>query len=203
MNLRSLIIIIFVFSVFSSVAQDSKISYGITGGFNYNSNGEYVTTGSTVELTEQFKSSKKTGYHAGIFMQFRANSMYVRPEIVYVKTKSSYESNDFTQTNINIPIVIGFDIVKPVSIFVGPSFQYILENELENIDINNVDIEKDLSVGFQVGVALEFFDFIRASIRYEKGVSENILTIKDNSDNIIGELDTKQEQISLTISLRM
>ena len=203
MNVKKIVIVLFTFSLLSVFAQDSEISYGITAGFNYNSNGDYVAKGLTEELTEEFDSSKKTGYHAGVFMQLRANSMYLRPEIVYVKTKSSYDSNDFNQTNINIPVIIGFDIVKPVSVFVGPSFQYIIESELENINIENIDIEKDLSVGFQAGVALEFFDIVRASIRYEQGISENILTIKDNSDAVIGELDTKQKQIILTISLKM
>lgn len=206
MNYRNITIILLVLSNLLSFSQD-KFSYGITAGFNYNSNGEYVTKGELADITNQFESEKKTGYHAGLYLQYKANSMYLRPEIVYTKTKSSYVNSDgnfdFDQTKIDIPVLVGFDIVKPLSIFVGPSFQYVIANELEDIDVENIDIERDLGINFQAGVALQIYDTIFASIRYEKGISNNALTIKDDVDTVIGELDTKPEQIILTISLKL
>ncbi len=99
--------------------------------------------------------------------------------------------------------MIGFDIVKPVSLFVGPSFQYTLANEFEGFDVNNIDVQSDLGVNFQAGLAIQLHSQIRVSIRYEKGVSNNIMTIKDDTNAVIGSLDTKPEQLILSFSLSL
>ena len=208
MNIKKLLLVVLVFAAFSAFSQDDKkVSFGITAGFNYNSNGEYVTEGTLTELAQQFKSEKKTGYHGGIYVQYKTNGMYIRPEVLYIKTKSSYsiddESNDFDQTKIELPILVGFDIIKPVSIFVGPSFQYTLENELEDIEVENIDIQSELAVNFQAGLAIQIHDQIRVDIRYEKGISNNILSIKDDTNAVIGSIDTKPEQIILSVSFKL
>jgi len=181
---------------------DKKLSFGITAGFNYNANGTYTVKNSSNEIIDEFDAAKKTGYHGGIYIQYKSNSMYVRPEVVYSKTKSTYNSQDFDQTKIEIPILVGFDIVKPVSIFVGPSFQYTLENEFEDVDAKNIDVQSDFAVNFQAGIAFELFKQIRIDLRYEKGISDNILSIKNDGDIILGTLNTKPEQIVLNIALK-
>ena len=206
MNLiKKTIFLLALFIVTLGFSQDDekKLSFGITAGFNYNSNGEYVTNGTFPEVAHQFNSDKKTGYHGGIYVQYRTNSMYVRPEILYTKTKSAYNSIDFDQTKLELPILVGFDIVKPVSIFVGPSFQYVLVNEFEGFNANNIDIQSDLAVNFQAGLAFQLHSQIRVDLRYEKGVSNNILTIKDDTNAVIGSLNSKPEQIILSISLKL
>jgi hypothetical protein len=202
---KKIVILIFILSFSLSYSQDSdkKLSLGFTAGFNYNSNGEYVTTGTLTEIAKQFDSEKKTGYHAGLYIQYNMTGMYLRPEVLYTKTKSTYGSSDFDQTKIEVPILVGFDIIKPVSIFVGPSIQYVLENEMENIDVNDIDVESDLGINFQAGIAIQLHKQIRIDIRYEKGISNNILTIKNDSNSVIGELNTKPEQIILGFSLSL
>jgi len=202
--MKNLIIILFLLCITFSFAQDTKkFSFGITGGFNYNSNGEYVTNGGFTNITQQFKADKKTGYHGGLYLQYHAGSMYLRPEVLYTKTKSTYNAADFDQTKLEVPVLFGLDLFKPVSIFVGPSFQYILENEFEGFDVDNIDIDNDLSVNLQAGLAIQFHSQIRVDIRYEKGVSDNILTIKDDSNGVLNTLNTKPEQIILSISFRL
>ncbi len=202
---KKIVILIFILSFSLSYSQDSdkKLSLGFTAGFNYNSNGEYVTTGTLTEIAKQFDSERKTGYHAGLYIQYNMTGMYLRPEVLYTKTKSTYGSSDFDQTKIEVPILVGFDIIKPVSIFVGPSIQYVLENEMENIDVNDIDVESDLGINFQAGIAIQLHKQIRIDIRYEKGISNNILTIKNDSNSVIGELNTKPEQIILGFSLSL
>jgi len=203
--LKKLTLVFLLLNVTVMFSQDNekKLSFGIIAGFNYNSNGEYVTEGTLLQISEQFKSEKKTGFHGGIYIEYKFNSMYFRPEAIYTKTKSAYNSNIFDQTKVELPLLIGFDIVKPVSIFLGPSFQYILLNEFEDVDVDNIDIESDLGVNFQVGLAIQLHSQIRVDIRYEKGVSNNILTIKDDSNAVIGSLNVKPEQIILNLSLRL
>ena len=203
--LKKIALIIFILNFSFSFSQDDKekVSFGFTAGFNYNSNGEYVTKGTIDDIAQQFESKKKTGYHAGIYIQYNMTGMYLRPEVLYTKTKSVYDSSDFDQTKIEVPILVGFDIIKPVSIFLGPSFQYVLTNELEDVDIDNIDVESDLGINFQAGIAIQLHSQIRIDIRYEKGISNSYLTIKNDSDTVLGELDSKPEQIILGISLRL
>jgi len=200
---KKIVVLLFIMQTALVFSQDKKLSFGITAGFNYNSNGEYVTEGTLTEIAKQFDSEKKTGYQGGLYIQYRSNGMYLRPEFLYTKTKSTYESVDFEQTKIEVPLIVGFDIVKPVSIFIGPSFQYVLESSLEDVDFENVDIESELAVNFQVGIGIQFHNQIRVAIRYEKGISNNLLSIKDDSDAVIATLDTKPEQIKLSISLKL
>ncbi len=197
-----ILLLSFTFS-FSQDDDDKKLSFGVTAGFNYNSNGEYVTEGTLIEISKQFESKKKTGYHAGIYINYNMTGMYFRPEVLYTKTKSTYDDTDFSQTKLELPLMIGFDIVKPLSIFVGPSFQYLLENDFEGFDVKSIDIQSDLGVSFQAGLAIQLHSQIKVDIRYEKGISNNILTIKNDTNGVIGSLDTKPEQIILSLSLSL
>ncbi len=202
--MKNLIIAILLISFTFSFAQDDKkFSFGFTAGFNYNSNGEYVTNGGFTNITRQFNSDKKTGYHGGLYFQFNGERMYLRPEILYTKTKSAYNAADFDQTKLEVPVLFGVNLFKPVSIFLGPSFQYILQNEFEGFDVNNIDIQHDLSVNGQVGLAVQIHRQIRIDIRYEKGLSDNILTLRDDPNGIINSLNTKPEQIILSVSLTL
>lgn len=202
--MKNIIITLFLLSITFSFAQDDKkFSFGFIAGFNYNSNGEYVTNGGFTNIAKQFNSDKKTGYHGGLYFQYHAKSMYLRPEVLYTKTKSSYNSADFDQTKLEVPVLFGLNLFKSVSIFTGPSFQYILENEFEGFDVDNIDIDSDLSVSLQAGLAIQIHRQIRVDIRYEKGLSDNILTIRDDANGVLNTLNTKPEQIILSISLRL
>ncbi len=202
--MKKILFILLALSISLIYAQDDdKFSFGFTAGFNYNSNGEYVTNGGFTGISEQFKSKKKTGYHGGIYLEYNFNSMYVRPEVLYTKDKSAYDEIVFDQTKIKVPVMVGFDIFKGISIFVGPSFQYVLENELEGFDVNEIDLEQDLAVNFQAGLALKLFGQVRLDIRYEKGLSDNILTIRQDTNGILNTLNTKPEQIVLSLSLQL
>ncbi len=79
----------------------------------------------------------------------------------------------------------------------------MLENEFEGFDVDNIDIKNDLSVNLQVGLAIQIHKQIRVDVRYEKGVSDNILTLKDETNGILNRLDTKPEQIILSVSLSL
>ncbi len=89
MNLTKNLLVIFLLLTFSLTfsQDDKKLSFGVTAGFNYNSNGEYITEGTGAEIASQFESEKKTGYHGGIYIQYRFNGMYFRPEVLYKNKK--------------------------------------------------------------------------------------------------------------------
>lgn len=90
----------------------------------------------------------------------------------------------------------------PLHIFAGPSLQYIMNTELEDVEFN--DVQEEFTVGAQVGVAAHFGN-IGIDVRYERGFTSNeIMQIEDTIDiNGPIAIDTRPEQIILAISVKL
>lgn len=169
--------------------------FGIKGGLNYNSNGDYFN--SIVSSSENPENT--LGYHFGIFGKI-GNQLYLRPELVYTKTKSDYNSGTFDMSKLDAPILVGLKVIGPLHVFAGPSFQYILATEFEGVTIN--DIENDFSVGLNFGIGINFNSF-GIDLRYERGFSENEGIFLDNNLGLGGRLDTRPEQLILSLSVKL
>ena len=181
--------------IFFGAYLTSNAQFGVKGGLNFSSNGEFN------EIGNDIKADGKIGYHIGILYQTKGTGFYLRPELVYTKTKSSYDltsgKSDFDMSKIDMPILLGYHIFKPVSIFAGPSLQYILDSDLKGFNLN--DAEKDFTVGIQFGAAVELGEQLTVDLRYEKGLSDNLADIA----NISGErLDTRPTQLILGLALK-
>ena len=175
-----------------SFAQTSS-GFGIKGGLNYNGNGDYFES---IETNAQ-SPDRNVGYHVGLFGKI-GNKVYLRPEIVYSSTKSDYNSNSFEMQKIDAPVLIGLKVLGPVSVFAGPSFQYILDSEFEGVSIDN--IEDDFSVGLNFGIGLNFKK-VGIDLRYERGFSENEASFLNNNSINTSRLDTRPDQLILSLSL--
>jgi hypothetical protein len=201
------IIVIFTLFAFSLIhAQNDKLlDFGLVLGSNYTSTDELTISGGFNGIQESINGAKKMGVHGGLFVQINFNEMYIRPEVLYTMTKSSYNDIDFDQTKIDIPVLYGFKIIGPISMFAGPSLQYTLTSELKDIDYENIDIESDLMVNAQVGLAVKFGKQIRIDLRYEKGLSDNIISLKQDlsADGFQYDINTRPEQFMLSISLQL
>ncbi|PHR74548.1 MAG: hypothetical protein COA67_00270 [Lutibacter sp.] len=157
-------------AIFCGAYLTSNAQFGVKGGLNYNSNGDLK------ELSQDIKSDGKIGYHVGIIYQTKGSGFYLRPELVYTSTKSKYTSKgEFTMNKIDMPILLGYHVFKPVSIFAGPSLQYILDTDLKGFNLN--DAENDFTVGIQFGAAVELGEKLSIDLRYEKGLSDNLVEI--------------------------
>jgi hypothetical protein len=196
--MQKLVISTFVLALlcFNVNAQDGT-SFGIKGGLNYNANGDYFESiGDNAQNPD-----RNIGYHIGVFGKI-GNRLYLRPELIYTATKSSYDSDDFSMTKIDAPLLIGAKVLGPVSIFAGPSLQYILNTEFDGIDIN--DIEDDFSVGLNFGIALNLKK-IGIDLRYERGFSNNEAIFIDNNlgNTVVSRIDTRPDQLILSLSVAL
>jgi len=173
-------------------------SFGIKGGLNYNANGNYFESiGTNAE-----NPGRNIGYHIGIYGKL-GDRLYFRPELVYTSTKSDYDSGDFNMKKIDAPLLIGIKILGPISVFGGPSLQYILDSDdgFDGISINS--IENDFSVGLNFGAAINFNKFA-IDLRYERGLSNNEATFLDNNGiDISNRLDTRPNQLILSLSIAL
>lgn len=166
---------------------------GIKAGLNYNGNGNYFESISA----NAENPDRNIGYHVGLFGKI-GKQVFFRPELVYTSTKSDYNDDSFKMQKLDAPLLVGLKVLGPLSVFGGPSLQYILDSEFDGISINNV--ENDFSVGLNFGIGLNL-NKLGIDLRYERGFSDNEATFINNNINMPDRLDTRPVQLILSISL--
>ena len=194
-----------VFAIWSITVFSQKDSgFGIKGGLNYNQNGDLIASvGDAAENIVQ-GSDAKVGYHVGLFGKLQMSRLYLRPELIYTKTQSAYDFDDGTKYDIaklDLPVLLGAEIIGPLHVFAGPAFQYMLNNDLEDFNIN--DAEKDFTVGLHIGAGVNL-GRLGFDVRYERGFSENEAEfVGNNITNIDGRVDSRPSQVIFALSLKL
>ncbi|MCA0132366.1 outer membrane beta-barrel protein [Winogradskyella alexanderae] len=197
-NLRKAFILsaLFSFIGLASQAQNGS-SFGFKGGLNYSANGDYFES-----IGENAKNpDRNIGYHIGVFGKL-GNDLYFRPELVYTATKSDYDGSDFEIKKIDAPLLVGIKVLGPISVFGGPSLQYILDSDFDGININ--DVEDDFSVGLNFGIGLNF-NKVGIDLRYERGFNDNEANFIDNNlgNGIVSRIDARPDQLILSLSIAL
>lgn len=191
---KTLILAVFLVSTAVISNAQNGTGLGIRGGLNYNANGDYFESiGDNAQDPDG-----NVGYHIGVFGKI-GSKFYFKPELVYTNTKSSYDNDDFKMQKLDAPMLVGAKIIGPLSVFAGPSFQYILDSKFAGISID--DIDKEFSVGLNFGIGFNL-NKLGIDLRYERGFSENEGTfINDNIINTESRIDTRPSQLILSLSL--
>lgn len=190
-------LVLFIFALCFSAASYGQVgsSYGLKGGLNYNSNGDlFNAIEDAVENPE-----KNMGFHIGVYGKF-GNRLYIRPELVYTNTKSKYDSGEFKLQKIDAPVLAGIKIIGPLHIFLGPSFQYILQSKFEGVSPDDIDEKFSVGLNFGVGVNL---GRIGIDLRYERGFSSNEITFIGNNGIDVSKLESRPEQLILSLSVAL
>ena len=189
---KKLILASFAFAAFAFTANaQNGDGFGIKAGLNYNANGNYFES---IEANAKHPD-RNVGFHVGLYGKI-GDRFYFKPEVVYSQTKSDYGNDALKMQKIDAPLLIGAKIIGPVSVFAGPSLQYILDSEFDGISIK--DLENDFTVGANFGIALNFNGF-GVDVRYEKGLSKNYGTFGIPESRI----DTRPDQLILGISFAL
>jgi len=191
---KLILLAILLFASNIAIQAQNGSGFGIKGGLNYNGNGDYFESiGANAEHPD-----RNIGYHVGIFGKI-GDRLYFKPELVYTSTKSSYDNDDFRMKKFDAPLLVGVKILGPISVFGGPSLQYIVDTEFDGITID--DIEDDFSVGLNFGIGLNF-NKIGIDLRYERGFSDNeAIFLNDNlGSGVVSRIDTRPEQLILSLS---
>ena len=168
-----------------------QIKMGVKAGLNYDSFGELTATDVSVQ---NFNADAKTGYHFGVFGHLDLLTFYLRPELQFSKSESSFADNrSLALQKIEAPILLGYKALGPLSIFAGPAFQYVLTEKGENITLG--EIKENFTVGLQLGTRLQLGRF-GLGIRFERGFTDNEILILSNNDVTIeqGRVDTRAKQ---------
>lgn len=178
--------------------------FGIKGGLNYNENGDLVTSVGNAATDIVQGSKGKVGYHVGVFGKIKLLKVYIRPELVYTKTQSSYAVDGaetiYDISKLDLPVLVGLNIIGPLHVFAGPALEYQLTNDLEGFNIN--DAENDFTVGLHAGLGVNLGK-LGLDVRYERGFSEKEADfISQNVTNLDGRVDSRQSQVIFALSLK-
>ena len=190
-----------------SINAQLDINYGLKTGLNYNVNGNLSISGGLAGFYEKVSSERDFGFHIGTYAQLNFTKLYVRPELVFTKTKSTYNhilspASEFKLSMLEIPVLVGFRIMKPINLYIGPTFQYIIDNEFStNFDLN---LENDIVLGLNVGIALQL-QKLGFDLRYSPGLSENLAVYLDEvpADGMGYSINTKSDQIIFSFSYQI
>lgn len=201
---KTFLLVVLALCGLTTIAQKDS-GFGIKGGVNYNQNGDLIASVGDAAADIVEGSSGKIGYHAGLFYKIELAKIYVRPEIVYTRTTSTYDLNgtstDFNIAKIDVPVLVGINLFGPLHIFAGPALQYQVENDLEGFTIN--DAEKDFTVGLHAGIGVNL-GRLGLDVRYERGFSNNESDfIGTNITNIDGRVDSRPSQVIFALSLKI
>lgn len=196
------VILMMVLAFGLSQTTNAQINFGIKGGINYNSN-------SIKEVqTDVFDGAKsKTGYHAGIWLRFKIPviGLYLRPELVYtsleneVLYKTSGNTTSYNFQKIDIPVLLGTKFLSIGNVYIGPSFQYILDSDFSFSDIPNVKAD-GFTVGLQFGGGIELGK-LGIDVRWERAFSGIESSFVGNAGNV--NFDTRINQIIVGLSYRL
>ena len=191
--MKKAILIICLLAGVTTYAQTGS-GFGVKGGLNF---------GATGDLSESIgnlghDSKSKLGFHVGAFGKIDFGTLYLRPELVYTRLNSKYGNNDYKMNKIDMPLLVGLNIIGPVHVFAGPSLQYILDTELENVNLS--DVKNDFTVGFNIGAGVNLSEQFGVDLRYERGFSENEAEIINQEGN--SRLDNRPSQLVLGLSYK-
>ena len=174
----------------------AQSSWGLRGGLNYNSNGEFLS-----EASEVYKNPKSNaGYHVGLFKKIDLLGFFLRPELVYTSTSSSYNGDDLSMSKIDLPLNLGSGFIGPTYIFAGPSLQYVLSSKFAGV--STASSLKDITVGANIGLGVSL-NKINIDLRYERGLTEKEMRFLTQKVYKEARIDTRQDQLILSLLIEL
>lgn len=200
--MKRIILILCVAFAFSQTTI-AQTDFGIKAGVNYNDNGDVTFSETTDNVINGADS--KAGFHVGLWFRGKVPivGFYIRPELIYTQVNTEYVDNSSTTnyefSKIDVPVLFGKKFLGVVTAFIGPSFQYILNDDFEFSNVTTDDFDK-FSVGAQAGFGIELGNF-GIDVRWERGLSETEAKFsRENSDFTV---DNRTNQIIFGLSLKL
>ena len=151
-----------------------------------------------------------TGFQFGVFTEIDLISFYIRPELNLIFSKSknaaaysldegiNIAEHSYKSSEIQLPIIFGYKVLGPISVFGGPSFKYNLSN---SSNFNLEDIKDKYTLSLLLGSRVKIRS-ISVGLRYERGLNNNeVLIINANGVDLDNaNVDLTTNKLSLNIS---
>ena len=171
------------------------MDYGLKFGVNLNNSSNISII--SQDFDPNISKKDYDGYNIGGFISLQGLLMDLRGELQYVKIKNS---NDLIQDRIEIPITLGYKVLPFLSLFVGPSFHYVLDEKSSTFLLNN--IEDRTTMGLNIGTRL-YIGKIQFDLRYERGLNEIETKIINENNLDIARIDSRKSLVSFGVSYKI
>lgn len=190
---------IFFFLFFCTQISFSQFEYGLKGGLNFGSSGDIVVV--TDQLQKEGDLTSKTGYHLGVYSEVYFLMFYLRPEFQYTKLSSQFEDNLIDNERIELPLSLGYSILGPISLFLGPIAYFNLSQKANELKLEK--IQNTTSLGLHIGARLKL-GALGVDVRYEKGLSTTETKLLSQSGiPVSGQIDSQKDQFTLGVSFKI
>ncbi len=173
----------------------SQLDYGLKFGVNLNNSSDISII--SQDFDPNISKKDYDGYNIGGFISLQGLLMDLRGELQYVKIKNS---NDLVQDRIEIPITLGYKVLPFLSLFVGPSFHYVLDEKSSTFLLNN--IEDRTTMGLNIGTRL-YIGKIQFDLRYERGLNEIETKIINENNLDVARIDSRKSLVSFGVSYKI
>ena len=189
----------------------SQGNLGISFGLSDDSFGSIENISSTIDNYD-LDLKKATGFQFGVYTEIDLITFYIRPELNFIFSKANQGSallsgnatedilkHNLKSSEIQVPIIFGYNILGPLSIFGGPSFKYNLKTDSDIIDLE--DIKDKYILSLLLGTRIKMRS-LGIDLRYERGLNNGELKIiNDNGLNIPnGNIDSTTNRFSILLS---
>jgi len=189
----------------------SQGNLGINFGLNDDSFGSIENIQNTIDNYD-LDLKNATGFQFGIYTEIDLITFYVRPELNFIFSKSNQGStilsgnisediyiHNFESSEIQVPIIFGYNILGPISVFGGPAFKYNFKTSSDFFDLEEIKDKYKLSLLLGSRIKIKS---IGIDIRYERGLnSGEIKIINANGLNIPnGNIDSTNNRFSILLS---
>lgn len=164
--------------------------FGIKGGMNYNSNGNYFDDAQLI-FGNPFDN---LGFHGGFFGKIKFGPFFLRPELMYSQLKTELNSETFLTQRIDAPALLGLGLLGQfITVFAGPSFHYTLHD-----DLSATTAQSNFNLGYQAGFGVNIGK-LGIDLRYERELSGTNI---DFDQILTGTGDFKSQQLICGLSIK-
>lgn len=157
----------------------------------------------------------EVGFHAGLFARVSILGFYVQPEALFTSargnivleesvTGNARSVQELTYNKLDVPVMLGFKIGPLLRLNAGPTFSFILDQDIreEGTSVVN-DVRQnynEANVGYQIGVGLDISKVI-IDLRYENNLSALGESVTFGGETFPTDMRNRLIQLSLGYKL--
>lgn len=183
----------------------SQINISAKGGLNY----------TNVEMSEALTGHRefKFGFHLGMASEFEiTEKINITPELIYslkgFKPEGKNESGAMFNFNyMNLPILVGYDLTKYISVLLGPELGYLFSAKIR-VDSNTADLkdfyDSNFDFGIAMGLGFSITEKLSSQFRYVHGINSVTKDAKLTDDGInFTEVKYYNRTLQLSLSYKI
>jgi len=210
--MKTIHLLIVFFFCYSNYLFSQEYVFGLKGGLNANTIGDIYERPYQGDPGILYNPNKDIGHQFGAFFMVEFKNFYLRPELNFVSLKNHYDFSrkqaNWSSSKTEIPLLLGIKILKPLSIYAGPSFNFFGETNLDGVQETaysdgGPDLERN-TTSLNFGIMARYNRF-SIDLRYEMATNETEEELLDiiNSEYGVNLADLKPYRpsiLSLSVS---